>query len=225
MNQIGKLQHVESEFREYSLDILALSETYCKRVKKETLDQGNIFIYSGRSDGVGREGVEMMMTPRAEKALTEWRVVNSRLLLAKFKSKQCNMSIIICYAPTNDSLEERKDEHYEEMQRVIDGIPERDIKFLIGDFNAKVGRNNQGIENVVGVESLGKVSNENDVHFISFCSANDLVIGDTTHIIAMLEIHRILSQYSQKDLSFFKNGMFLDEEVLALGHMEKWSDI
>ena len=188
MNQTGKLQQVENEFMKYRLDVLALSETRCKGIGKETLDQGNIYIYSGRTDGVGREGVGMMMTPKAEKALTEWRAVNSRLLLAKFKSRQCNMSIIVCYAPTNDSPEERKDEYYEEMQSLIDEIPERDMKIVIGDLNAKVGRNNQGIENVMGVEGLGEVANENGAHFISFCSANNLVIGGT--LFQQKDIHK-----------------------------------
>ncbi|XP_068245373.1 uncharacterized protein [Palaemon carinicauda] len=118
MNQIGKLQQVEREFMIYGLDIGALSETHCKEIGKETLDQGNTYIYSGRSDGGGREGVGMRITPIAEKALTEGRVVNSRLLLAKSNSKQCNTSIIVRYAPTNDSPKERKDEYYEELQRV-----------------------------------------------------------------------------------------------------------
>ena len=105
-------------------------------IGKETLDKGNICIYSGRTDGVGKEGVGMMLTPRAEKALTEWRAGNSRLLLARFKSNQCNMSVMVCYAPTNDSSEEMKDEYHEELQNVIDEIPERDVKIVIGDMNA-----------------------------------------------------------------------------------------
>ncbi|XP_068246788.1 craniofacial development protein 2-like [Palaemon carinicauda] len=98
------------------------------------------------------------MTPRTEKASTEWRDVNTRLLLTKFKSKQCTMSIIVCYAPTNDSPEERKDEYFEQLQMVIDEIPERDIKIVIGDFN------NQGILNVMGVEGLGEDTNEEGAH-------------------------------------------------------------
>ena len=151
MNQIGKIQQVENEFMKYSLDILALSETRCKGSGKEALDQGNTYIYSGRADGIGREGVGMMLTPRAVKALTEWKAINSRLLLARFKSRQCNLSFIVCYAPTNDSLEEVKDAFYEELQSVIDEIPERDMRVVIGDMNAKVGRDNQGIENVMGL--------------------------------------------------------------------------
>ncbi|XP_068206793.1 uncharacterized protein [Palaemon carinicauda] len=72
-----------------------------------------------------------MMKPIAEKALTEWRAVNSRLLLAKFKSMQCNMSVIVFYAPTNDSPEERKDKYKEELRSVIDEIQERYMKIAI----------------------------------------------------------------------------------------------
>ncbi|XP_068227954.1 craniofacial development protein 2-like [Palaemon carinicauda] len=107
----------------------------------------------------------MVMTPRGEKELTEWRAVNSRLILGKFKLKQCNMSIIVCFAPTNNSPEERKDEYYEELQSIIDEIPERYMKIEMGDFSGKVGRNNQGIENVMGVVGLGEVANENGAHY------------------------------------------------------------
>ena len=89
------------------------------------------------------------------------------------------MSIMVCYAPTNDSSEEMKDEYYDELQNVIDEIPERDMKIVIGDMNAKVGRNTQGIENVTGAQGLGEDANENGAHFISFCAANNLVIGGT----------------------------------------------
>ncbi|XP_068224159.1 craniofacial development protein 2-like, partial [Palaemon carinicauda] len=86
------------------------------------------------------------------------------------------MSIIICYAPTNDSPEERKDEYCEELQSVIDEIPEIYMKIVTSNFNAEVGMNSRGIDNVMGVESLGEIANENGANFISFCSTNNLVI-------------------------------------------------
>ncbi|XP_068221963.1 craniofacial development protein 2-like [Palaemon carinicauda] len=82
----------------------------------------------------------------------------------------------------------RKDEYYEELQSVIDEIPERDMRIVIGNSNAKVGRNNQGIENIMGIEGLGEVANENRAHFISFCSTNYLVIGGT--LFQQKDIHR-----------------------------------
>ncbi|XP_068210336.1 craniofacial development protein 2-like [Palaemon carinicauda] len=98
------------------------------------------------------------------------------------------MSNIVCYAPTNDSTEDRKYEYYEELRSTIDKITERDMNIVIGDFNAKVVRNNQGIENVMGVEGVGEVRNENGTHFVSFCSTNNLVIRGT--LFQHIEIHK-----------------------------------
>ena len=53
------------------------------------------------------------------------------------------------------------------------------MKIVVGDMNAKVGRNNEGMEDVMGKEGLGENANENGAHFISFCAANNLVIGGT----------------------------------------------
>ncbi|XP_068204685.1 uncharacterized protein [Palaemon carinicauda] len=56
------------------------------------------------------------------------------------------MSVIICYAPSNDSSEERKDEHYDDLHVIIDEIPERDMKTVMSDHDAIVGRNNEDID-------------------------------------------------------------------------------
>ncbi|XP_068222170.1 uncharacterized protein [Palaemon carinicauda] len=56
------------------------------------------------------------------------------------------MSVIVSYAPTYDCPEERKDEHNEELQRVIEEIQEGNMGIVIGDLNTKVGRNNQVLE-------------------------------------------------------------------------------
>ncbi|XP_068211763.1 craniofacial development protein 2-like [Palaemon carinicauda] len=74
-------------------------------------------------------------------------------------------AVIICYTPKNNTPEERKDEYYEELQSVIGKVTHRDMETLISDFNAKVGMDNQGIKNMMGV--------------ISFCSWYNLVIGGT----------------------------------------------
>ncbi|XP_068210383.1 craniofacial development protein 2-like [Palaemon carinicauda] len=100
------------------------------------------------------------------------------------------MSVIVCYAPTNDSPEERKDEYYGELHTVIDKIPERDVKIVTGNLNAKVGRDNQGIENVISVKGLGEVANEIGTNFISFCSTKNLVIGGA------LFQHKVIHKYT-----------------------------
>ncbi|XP_068210399.1 craniofacial development protein 2-like [Palaemon carinicauda] len=77
---------------------------------------------------------------------------------------------------------------------VIDEIPERDMKIVIGDFNSKVVRNNQGIENLMGVGGLGEVANENEAHFHKFLFNKNLVIGGT------LTQHKDIHKYTWTSL-------------------------
>ncbi|XP_068229442.1 craniofacial development protein 2-like [Palaemon carinicauda] len=83
----------------------------------------------------------------------------------------------VAKSQASDSGEERKVEYYEELQRLIGEIPERDMRIVIGDINAEVGRNDRAIEDVMGVEGFGDVANGKD--FMSFRSANNFVLGGT----------------------------------------------
>ncbi|XP_068201685.1 craniofacial development protein 2-like [Palaemon carinicauda] len=102
MNQIGKLQQVENEFMKYILD---------RGLVRKSWNKAKFIFIQEEQMELEKEGVRMMITSGAGKALTEWKAVNSILLHVKFKSKQCNMNIIIYYAPTYYSPKERKDEY------------------------------------------------------------------------------------------------------------------
>ena len=69
----------------------------------------------------------------------------------------------------NGFPEEIEDDFYAKLQNVIDEVPERNMKILVGDMNAIQGRNNEGIEDVMVREGLGENVNENGAHFICFC--------------------------------------------------------
>ncbi|XP_068245451.1 uncharacterized protein [Palaemon carinicauda] len=129
------------------------------------------------------------------------------------------MSIIVCYAQTNGSAEDMEDEYYEELPKVIDKNPERDIKIKIGDFNAKFGRNNQGIENVMGFEGLDEDAIESGEHFMSFGSANIIVIGGT--LFQHKNIHKLDVTNTRSKQSSHSNSLCYCRECSPTGLLIK----
>ncbi|VDP51845.1 unnamed protein product [Schistosoma margrebowiei] len=64
------------------------------------------------------------------------------------------------------------------MQSIIEKCPTKDLTILTGDFNAKVGTDNTGYEDIMGRHRLGE-RNENGERFANLCAFNKLVIGGT----------------------------------------------
>ena len=59
---------------------------------------------------------------------------------------------------------------------VLDKMKEKDVTVLMGDFNAKIGSNNRGYEEVIGTQGIGEM-NENSEMYADLCSFNRLLIG------------------------------------------------
>ncbi len=81
-----------------------------------------------------------------------------------------------CYAPTNDTDDEIKNQFYNNLYHILQTKKEKDITILMGDMNAKTGSNNNGYELVMGKHGLGTI-NENGARFAAVCADNNLVIG------------------------------------------------
>ena len=187
LNQEGKLEQLTSVFDRYSLDMCALTETRLTGFEKRELDEGKILLHSGREDGSHYQGVGLLLNKQAGQALDEWEPVNERIMYARLKSSHGNMSIMVCYAPTNEADDNRKDNFYAILQEAIDKVPKHDILLCIGDMNAKLGNDNEGFNESMGVHGMGEM-NENGLRFASFCMANELVIGST--IFEHRDIHK-----------------------------------
>ena len=98
------------------------------------------------------------------------------MISVRFQGKPLNLTVIQVYAPTSNAEEAEVEWFYEDLQNLLELTPKKDVLFIIGDWNAKVG--SQETPGVTGKFGLG-VRNEARQRLIEFCQENALVIANT----------------------------------------------
>ena len=98
------------------------------------------------------------------------------MISVRFQDKPFNITVIQVYAPTSNAEEAKVEWFYEDLQDFLELTPKKDVLFIIGDWNAKVG--SQETPGVTGKFGLG-VWNEAGKRLIEFCQENSLVIANT----------------------------------------------
>ncbi|XP_028033130.1 craniofacial development protein 2-like [Bombyx mandarina] len=103
------------------------------------MDSGHVLFYSGNSQGKHQYGTGFMVDGRYIASVIRFDAISERLSILRLKGKFANFTLINAYAPTELAKEENKDSFYEDLEAVIDQVPEYDVKIILGDFNAQVG--------------------------------------------------------------------------------------
>ena len=93
-----------------------------------------------------------------------------------FQGKPFNILVIQVYAPTTNAKEDEVEQFYEDIQDLLELTPKKEVLFIIGDWNTKVG--SQELPGVTGEFDLG-VQNEAGQRLTEFCQENTLVIANT----------------------------------------------
>ena len=104
---------------------------------------------------------------------------NDRMISVHFQGKPFNITVIQVNAPTSNAEEAEVEQFYEDLQDLLELTPQKDQKdvlFIIGDWNAKVG--SQETPGVTGKFGPG-IRNEAGQRLIEFCQENALVITNT----------------------------------------------
>ena len=102
--------------------------------------------------------------------------MNDRMISVHFQGKPFSIIVIQVYAPIINAEEAEVERFYEDLQDLLEPTPPKDVLFIIGDWNAKVG--SQGTSGVTGKLGLG-IRNEAGKRLIEFCQENTLVIANT----------------------------------------------
>jgi exonuclease III len=89
------------------------------------------------------------------------------------RGRWCHIIVLNVHAPTEDTTDDVKDSFYEELERVFDKFRKYRMKILLGDFNAKVGREDI-FKPTIGNEILHEISNDNGVRIVNFAMSKHL---------------------------------------------------
>ena len=97
------------------------------------------YIYCYGKESLRRNGVAIMVNKRVQNALLGCNLKNDRMISVHFQGKPFNITVIQVYTLTNNAEEAEVEQFYEDLQDLLELTPKKDILFIIGDWNEKVG--------------------------------------------------------------------------------------
>ena len=97
------------------------------------------YIYYCRQESLRRNGVATMVNKRVRNVVLGCSLKNDRMISVCFQGKPFNITVIKVYAPTSNTEETEVERFYEDLQDLLQGTLKKDVLFITGDWNAKVG--------------------------------------------------------------------------------------
>ena len=135
MNQ-GKLEMVKQEMARVNVDILGISQL--KWTGMGEFNSDDHYIYYCGQESLRRNGAAIMVNKRVRNAILGCSLKNERMISVRLQGKPFNITVIQVYAPTSNSEETEVERFYEDLQDFSELTPKKDVRFITGDWNAKV---------------------------------------------------------------------------------------
>ena len=134
------------------------------------------YIYYCGQESLRRNGVAIIVNKRVQNAVLGCNLKNKRMISVHFQGKPFNITVTQAYAPTSNAEEAEVEQFYEYLQDLLELTPQKNVLFIIGVWNAKVG--SQETPGITGKFGL-VVQIEAGQRLIEFCQENALVIANT----------------------------------------------
>ena len=136
MNQ-GKLEVVKQEMARVSVDILGINKLKWSGMGEFNSDDHCIY-YCGQ-ESLRRNGVALIGNKRVQNAVLGCSLKSDRMVSVHFQGKPFSITVIQVCAPTSNAEEAEVEWFYEDLQNLLELTHPKDVLFMIGDWNAKVG--------------------------------------------------------------------------------------
>ncbi|XP_019625432.1 PREDICTED: uncharacterized protein LOC109470795 [Branchiostoma belcheri] len=169
---------INRELMRLNIDIAALQETRLPS-NGSLREEDYTFFWQGNEPEEPRmHGVEYAVRNSLLSSVEPSPEGTSRILFLRLSTSSSPVNILSIYVPTLSSATETKDEFYEELETTISGIPATEQLYLLGDFNARVGADQESWPRSIGHFGIGKL-NKNGQRLLEICSYHDLCVTNT----------------------------------------------
>ena len=163
MNQ-GKLEVVKQEMARVNINILGTSKL--KWIGMGEFNSDDHDIYYCEQESLKTNGISLIVNKRIRNAVLGCNLKKDRMISVPFQGKPFNIRVIQVFALTSNAEEAEVEQFYKDLQDLLELTPKKDVLFILGDWNAKVG--SQETPRVTGKFGLG-IRNEAGQRLTEFC--------------------------------------------------------
>ena len=133
----GKLEVVKQEMARVNTNILGISDL--KWTGMGECNSDDQYIYYHRQEFLRRNGIAIIVNKRVQNAVIGCNLKNDKMISVHFQGKLFSITVIQVSAPTSNAEEAEVGQFSEDLQDLLELTPKKDILFIIGIWNAKVG--------------------------------------------------------------------------------------
>jgi endonuclease/exonuclease/phosphatase family metal-dependent hydrolase len=174
--RVGSLKTVSRELARYKLVLVGVQEVRWEGGGTEPA--GEYTFFYGKGNENHELGTAVFVHKIIISAVKRVELVSDRMSYIILRGRWCHVIVLNVHAPTEDKTDSVKDSFYEELERVFETFPKYHMKILLGDFNAKVGRDDI-FKPTIGNESLHEIRNDNGVMLVHFDTSKNLRVKST----------------------------------------------